>query len=321
MTPPRAPAARFPLALAVALAACRPAAPPLPEVRVHATVSPAAAKALVGLAAARGVARMTLVDGGPAAAELAWLGDPSEAVEAAADLVPGAGPPQPGVADRWKDPAGRFVPFCARARVLVVAPKAVLAPRPEGLRDLADRRLAGRQALSPLSQGLGPATVAALALVHGEQGIRAFLDLVARNHPRIAASDDEVRVLVAGGAAAFGLTGSEEAAAGAVSAAALEVVYPDQRGSGTVILPTAVALTKAGAASEAARKLHAWMAGEEAEGLLAARVPGYLPLRAEVPVPLGVRPAGNLRSPPLDWDRLAEAKRRLAKVLEDWPSP
>jgi len=309
------------LPLALALAACRPAPPPLPDVRVFATVSEAGAKALATTAAARGVARVTLVAGGPAAADLAWLGDPSEAVEAAADLVAGAGPSQPGIAARWKDPGGRFVPLCARARVLVVAPRAGIAPRPEALRDLADRRLAGRQALAPLSHGLGPATAAALALVYGEPGIRAFLDLVAKNRPRIAGSDDEVRVLVAGGAAAFGLTGSEEAAAGAVSAAALEVVYPDQRGSGTVILPTAVALTKAGAGSEPARRLLAWMADEEAERLLAARAPGYLPLRAGVPVPLGARPADNVRSPELDWDRLAMAKRRLAKYLESWPAP
>jgi iron(III) transport system substrate-binding protein len=308
------------ITLALSLAACRPSAPPLPDVRVFATVSEAGARTLVGLAAARGVARVTLVAGGPATADLAWLGDPSEAVEAAADLVAGAGPAQPGVAARWKDPTGRFVPLCARARVLVVAPRAGLEPRPDALRDLADTRFAGRQALATLSQGLGPATVAALSLVHGEPGIRAFLDLVARNRPRIAGTDDEVRVLVAGGAAAFGLTGSEEAAAGALSAAALEVVYPDQRGTGTVILPTAVALTKAGAGSEPARALLAWMSGEEAERLLAARAPGYLPLRAGVPVPLGVRPADSVRSPALDWDQLAAARRRLARYLEGWPS-
>ncbi len=316
-----APLPRLAPGLALAFAACRPVAPPLPEVRVYATVSEAGAEALAALAAARGIARVTLVSGGPAAADLAWFGDPSEAVEAAAGLVAGAGPAQPGVAARWKDPAGRFVPLCARARVLVVAPKGSIEPRPESLRDLADGRLAGRQAIAPLSQGLGPALVGALALVHGEPGVRAFLDLVAGNRPRIAASDDEVRVLVAGGAADFGLTGSEEAAAGAASAAALLVVFPDQRGSGTVILPTAAALAKAGAGSDSARKLLAWMAGEEAERLLAARAPGYLPLRAEVPVPPGVRPADNVRSPALDWDRLAEAKRRLAKYLEAWPSP
>jgi iron(III) transport system substrate-binding protein len=130
-----------------------------------------------------------------------------------------------------------------------------------------------------------------------------------------------VRALVAGGAAGFGLTGSEEAAAGAASAAALEVVYPDQDGAGCVVLPTAVALTRRGASSEAAMALLAWMAGPEAERLLVALAPGYLPLRGGVPVPIGVRPVDNLRSLTLDWDGLAGARRRLGSKLDGWPQP
>ena len=205
--------------------------------------------------------------------------------------------------------------------MLVANPRAKLTPAPRHLRALADPERAGRQALASFGAGLGPATAAALALADDGAGVLAFLDRVARNHPRIASSDEEVRGLVAGGAVAFGLTGSEEAAAGAASAAALEVVYPDQDGAGCVVLPTAVALTRLGAGSEAARALVAWMAGPEAERLLVARAPGYLPLRADVPVPIGVRPAGNLRALALDWDRLAVEKRRLAPRLAGWPQP
>lgn len=310
------------LLLAAALApACAPSRPPLPEVRVHATVSEQGARALASAARARQVAALVLVAGGPAGADLAWFGDPGEAVDAESDLVAGVVPPQPEVDARWKDPAGRFAPLAARARVLVRSPRAKLPVEPGRLRDLADPRLAGRQALASFGQGLGPATAAAFSLIHGDRPVLGLLEAVARNRPRLAASDDEVRVLVAGGAAAFGLTGSEEAAAGAASAAALVVVYPDQRGSGCVVLPTAVALTRRGEASEAARALLAWMAGPEAERILVARAPGYMPLRGDVPVPPGVRPADNVRSPRLDWDALARARRRLAPQLEGWPSP
>lgn len=310
----------LPLAAALAALACAPSRPPLPEVPVHATVSEPGARALVSAARARGVAAVVLVGGGPAGADLAWFGEPGEAVESA-EVVAGAAPPQPEVDARWKDPSGRFAPLAARARVLVRAPRATLPVEPRRLRDLADPRLGGRQALAPPREGLGPAAFAALALVHGDGAVLGFLDAVARNRPRLARSDDEVRALVAGGAAGFGLTGSEEAAAGAASAAALEVIYPDQQGSGCVILPTAASLTRRGASSEAARALLAWMAGAEAERLLVARAPGYLPLRADLPVPPGMRPVGNLRSPALDWDALARARRRLQPRLQGWPSP
>ncbi len=308
-------------AAAALLLACAPSRPPLPEVRVYATVSEQGARALASAARLRQVAALVLVAGEPGGADLAWFGDPAGAVEAAGDLVAGAAPPQPEVAARWKDPAGRFAPLAARARVRVKSPKAKLPVEPRRLRDLADPRLAGRQALASFGQGLGPATAAAFSLIHGDRPVLGLLDAVARNRPRIAASDDEVRVLVAGGAAAFGLTGSAEAAAGAARAAAREVIYPDQQGSGCVVLPTAVALTHRGASSEAARALLAWMAGPEAEQILVARAPGYMPLRGGVPVPPGVRPAGNVRSPALDWDALASATARLRPRLEGWPSP
>lgn len=311
----------LPLATALAVLSCAPSRPPLPEVRVHATVSEQGAHALESGARAREVAAVVLVAGGPAGADLAWFGEPGEAVEAQAELVVGATPAQPEVDDRWKDRAGRFAPLAARARVFVRRPREKLPVEPGRLRDLADPRLAGRQALASFGEGLGPATAAAFALIHGDRAVLGLLDAVARNRPRLAANDDEVRVLVAGGAAAFGLTGSEEAAAGAASAAALEVVYPDQLGSGCVVLPTAVALTRRGASSGAARALLAWMAGPEAERILVARAPGYMPLRSDAPVPPGVRPAGSVRSPRLDWDALAQARQRLAERLAGWPSP
>jgi hypothetical protein len=141
-------------------------------------------------------------------------------------------------------------------------------------------------------------------LAYGEESAGRFLSLVARNGPQLAGSDAEVRARVSSGEAAFGLASSIEGAAAAASAAPLDVVYPDQVGSGAIALPTAVALL--GGASDGARAVAAWLAGPDAERILVARIPGLLPLRPEVPIPVGVEPAGNLvtrrstgtRSPP-----------------------
>ena len=255
------------------------------------------------------------------AAELAWFGDPTQALAAAPLLVAGSAPPQPDVAGRWKDGQGRFFPLGARARVLVVNPRAGLAATPRHLSDLADPRLAGMQALVPFGGGEGPLTAAALAQVLGEPAALELLRGVATARPQLAASDVQVQALVASGKAVFGLAGSEQGAAGAVSAAALAVVYPDQDRAGALTFPTSVAVLAPGASSEAARRLAQWMASSDAEALLVARVPGYLPLRPGVPLPYGVRSALEIRSPPLDWERLAEAKRRLEPLLAAWPAP
>jgi iron(III) transport system substrate-binding protein len=304
------------LAVALACRSERPA-PAAPEVALFATVGDAAVAALSAAAARAGVARVRRA-ASAAEAEVLWLGDPTEAVEAEALLAPGAVPPPGGVPPAFGDARGRWAPLCARATVLLVAPGAPLPLDPVNLRDLADPRLAGRVAIPPLTAPGTAVPLAALAITYGEASLRRFLDLLARNRPRLVASEREARALLASRAAAVALAGSEEAAAGAASAAALQVVVPDQQGRGAVVLPTAVGVARRAPANPAAGRLAAWLVGPDAERLLAARVPGFMPLRADVPVPVGVRPAGNVVSLPLDWDRLASEKRRLAPLLAAW---
>jgi iron(III) transport system substrate-binding protein len=309
------------LALLAGAVGCRRPAPPasLPEVALFATVG-AAARVGAEAAATRGVARVRSAQRAEDA-DVLWLADPTEVVEAGDAVAPGAAPPLPDVDARWKDPRGRFAPACARARVVLASPRARLPLEVANLRDLADPRLAGRVALPPLAAGAYPAALAALSVTYGEASIERFLALLARNRARLAASDDEVRADVARGDADVGLAGSEEGAAGALSAAGLEVIVPDQAGRGAVVLPTALAVARRAAGNAAAQGLVAFLTGAEAERILAARAPGLMPLRAGVPVPAGVRPAGNVVALALDWDALAAAKRKLLPRLRRWPGP
>src|SRR5512142_3419733 len=167
----------FASAAVALLAACRAGAPPPPEVRLHATVGDLAVRAVASGAERRGIARVAVVSEGPGAADVGWFGDPTEALEAAGAVVAGAAPAQPDVEPRWKDPSGRFAAVCARARLLVTAPRAPLPFAPASLRDVADPRLAGKVALAPPGAGAGPASFAALSLVYGEASLERFLRL------------------------------------------------------------------------------------------------------------------------------------------------
>jgi iron(III) transport system substrate-binding protein len=315
----RALAAALCLACATGAISCSPGAP-LPEVKVHASVSPVASRALVTLSVNRGLARVVLVED-PAEADLAWFGDPVQALRQSRLLVPGSAPDAPGVAARWKDPARRFFPVGARARVFLVDPRAALPVQPRRLRDLADPRLAGLQAIAPPDRGEGPATFAALAVLASDEAALGLARAIGAQRPQVAPDGPGVQSLVSSGKAAFGLAGSEQAAAGAVSVSALEVVYPDQAGFGTLVFPTAAAVLLRGVENPAVHALADWLSGGDAEQLLVARTPGLMPLRVDVPLPPGVRSARDLRSPPIDWDRLAEADRRLTPQLGLSPRP
>lgn len=303
----------------LALAACARTAPELPSVRLFASED-LPAQVVADAAARFGVARVERVLR-PEDAEVAWLADPAAALAMAPRVQPGSAPEPVGVSARWTDPQRRFAPVAARARVLLLAPGVALPLDPLNLRDLADPRLRGRVAVASPARGAGPVTCAALALTYGEASAHRFLRLLARNAPRVVGSDAEVRAAVASGDAAVGLAGSTDGAAGAASARALRVVYPDQLGRGAVVLPTAVAVLApaAGAPSPGAERLAAWLAGPEAERILVARAPGLLPLREGVPVPVGVEPAMNLVGLPLDWDRLAAETDRCREALQTWP--
>jgi len=300
---------------ALAAAACaRKVEAPLPRVRVHATVSARAAQVLAEAARARRLAEVVEA-AGPGDAELLWLADPAELVALGDRVADHGAPAAPGVPERFQDPRRRFAPACARAAVLLVSPA---APFPvERLSDLADPRLAGRVAIPPFTDGERTALVGALSASAGEAAASRLLAGIARNRPVLAVSDEDVPARIGRGEAWVGLASSEAAAAGAASAAGLEVVYPDQRDRGAVILPTAVAPARG--SPPAALALATWLAGAEAEQLLVARVPGLVPLRDGVPVPVGVRPAMALRVVALDWDLLAEKKREARAALEGWP--
>jgi iron(III) transport system substrate-binding protein len=302
---------------ALTLAGCRGGKPAqVPEVRVHVTMDGDAAAVLVQTARARGIADVKLVPT-PAEAEVFWLRDPAEVVALGDRIQVQAFPAPTDIDARLLDPRGRFLPVCARARVFIVNPRAGLPFEPRTYADLADPRAKGRVALTPLTSDDGLSTVAALALRHGMKGVMGFLEALAKNEPYLAESDAEVRDRVIRGEAAFGLVGSELAAAIAASAAGLEVVVPDQAGRGAILIPTTVSV--APGAGEHAVKLAHWIAGRDSEAVLAARVPGLMPLRDDVPVPVGVQPTPALRAMVIDWDRFVTAKETVRTALEGWP--
>ena len=97
------------------------------------------------------------------------------------------------------------------------------------------------------------------------------------------------------------------------------VVYPNQKSIGTFGWPTALSLSKN--APENARKLAERLADPSTEQLLVARVPGYLPLRGDIPTPPGIRSAANLVvisvDPAAIVSEIALRKQRLTAWAEE----
>lgn len=249
-------------------------------------------------------------------AEVAWLRSPTDAIALGDRAVPGSAPEQPRLPGEFLDPKRRFAPVGAVAAVIVASARAAEPFVPDDLRALADPRVRGRVVLTPLGRGDGPRWVAALELSYGGRGTRGWLEALAANAPTLADGDVEVPERVAAGASAFGLTDSLSAGA-AAARAGLRIVFTDQKGKGSVVVPTALVVLPG--AGPAARKFSAWLAGPDAEGVLAMRVPGLLPLREQALAPDGIVPMWKLKHLAPDWSELAAHETKWRGRLADWP--
>lgn len=298
------------LAVGLAAGCSRPPPVGVEPVRLH--VAPGLPGALVAeLAAGFEIAKPVLVDTAEEA-EVAWLADPVAALALGERAVPGSAPEQPRIPEEYVDPRRRFAPVGGIARVIVTRDGEGF--QPDELRDLADPRVRGRVALTPLGRGGGPMLVAALELAYGERGTRGWLRQLAANAPILLDDDAAVAARVASGGADYGLVGS--LAGGAEPG--LRLVFPDQGAKGCLVTPTALVILPG--AGPAARKFGAWLAGPIAEEVLAQRIVGLLPLREKALAHARVVPAWRLEALTVDWSRMAERTPLWAERLRGWPA-
>src|SRR5438445_388274 len=146
---------------------------------------------------------------------------------------------------RFRAPDGTWTGSAARARILLVNKEKVSAAEmPKSVRDLAAPRWKGQTALANPLFGTTTMHVAALFGAWGDEKGRAFLDDLRTNQTRIASSNGEVKRLVVAGEVVFGLCDTDDAAEALHDGAPVEVVYPDQDGIGTLVMPTWLVLLR-----------------------------------------------------------------------------
>ena len=255
-----------------------------------------------------------------AAGDVRWDAEPYGAIASAAagELadMPSTGQDVPPL---WRDAGGKWVAVGGRAEVLLVAVDELGDHgAPVRFTALTDPWLKGKVAIAAPTGGPSLAHFAALYEAWGQERMESWLAGLKANGVQVLDSDDEVRKAVVGGTAIVGILSSDEAAKAAASAAHVLVVYPNQRSIGTFVWPTALSISKTAKNPEAARKLAERLADRSNEQLLVARVPGYLPLRADIPVPPGVRSAANLVVVSVDPARIVDEIGRRKGELAAW---
>ncbi len=252
-------------------------------------------------------------------ADVFWSGDPVRPyLLVKRGLVqPYVSPNAAAVPPAFRAPDGTWTGGAARARLILVNSSRVKAGEmPRSVRDLADPRWKGQAAIANPLFGTTTMHVAALAETWGDEELKAFLTQIKANGTRVASSNGEVKRLVASGEVAFGIADTDDAAEAVHEGAPVDVVYPDQDGIGTLVMPTAVVLVK-GPHPEEARRLADYLLSPRAEQKL-VELASHIPLRSDVsPVP-GTRRAGEFKTMQVDYAKIADAMERLQPWLRQW---
>jgi len=267
-----------------------------------------------------GMVNRLIAEGAHPQADVFWSNDPVRPLLLARrGLVE---PYRPRLARRlpaaFRSEDGLWTGLAARARVLLVNTDRVQSDAmPTSIRDLADPRWRGQIAIANPLFGTTTMHVAALFATWGDDQARRFLQALKDNQVRVASSNGEVKRLVVSGEVAFGLTDTDDAHEAVSSGAHVRVVYPDQDGMGTLVMPTVVVLIRGGPHPQAGRKLIDCLVSEEVERRMAESA-AHMPLLPDVAVPEGVRRVESIRAMEVDYRAVSDEMERIQPWLREW---
>jgi iron(III) transport system substrate-binding protein len=267
-----------------------------------------------------GVLYRLIAEAGHPQADVFFSGDPARPfLLIKRGLVePYVSPQASAIPGEFRASDGMWTGSSARARVLLVN-RDRLAGReePRSIRDLADPKWKGEATLANPLYGTTTMHAAALFAAWGDGEAKRFFESLRTNDVRVAGSNGEVKRLVVSGEATFGLTDTDDANEASRAGADVAVVYPDQDGIGTLVIPTAVVLLKGGPNGAAGQALIDFLLSDDAEREMAERA-AQMPLRSGVTPPAGVRSERDIRAMAVDYAALGETMERVQPWLRSW---
>lgn len=255
-------------------------------------------------------------------ADVFWSGDPVRAaVLKAKGISAPFKPASPAdVTGRFSDSAGHWSALSARARVLIVNTNLVpAAETPQTLQAFLDPKWRGKACLANPLFGTTSMHAAALFETMGEAKAKEFFDGMRASGVKMLSSNGEVKRRVAAGEFAFGLTDTDDASVAIKEGKPVAMVYPDQDGVGTLIVPNAAVLVANGPNPENGKKFIEYLLKAPVEQALARSEAAQMPLRPGVPVPPDVKRVEEIKAMAVDYEKLgARLEGLTAGFLRTW---
>jgi iron(III) transport system substrate-binding protein len=256
-------------------------------------------------------------------ADVFWNGDPvrAEILKLKGVSAPYRSANAEGLPPEYSDPDGYWTGFSARTRIILYNTDLVRAnDAPTSIFDLANNpALSGRICLANPLFGTTSMQAAAVFAVLGDAAGRDYFEKLTRNRVKMVSSNGEVRRRVAEGDCAAGMVDSDDAYETIKDKKPVSVVYPDERGIGTLVIPNAAVLINNGPNSAGGKKFIDYLLSAETEQALAESDAAQIPLRPAVEGPPSMRGLGELKPMKVDYRMLAVKLEELSRgFLRDW---
>lgn len=241
-------------------------------------------------------------------ADVIWLADPAAMEELAAvgALAPFDPPLDAPIPAQYVDPDGYYV--AGRVINMVIAWNTALVP--EGLRDWPDLLEGHRRRAFPSPRS--GAALAAVKALRDEYGVEYFRELAASGVFQVNSNSAARDAIVAGDYRAAVVLDYMIRQAQA-DGMAVDMCFP---ASGTVVVPSPVAVTASAANPTAAVEFIDFVLSEPGQRVL-VEIGHFYAVRTDVAPPAGAPPLESIRQLPVDWEELAAERDQLEDMWRE----
>lgn len=244
-------------------------------------------------------------------ADLIWLAEPSPYIDYSERglLARYPLPAQTPIPPEYVDPDGYYV--AARVINMVVAWNTDLVP--EGLTDWPDLMEVGTAAFPAPQSGAARATIKGLTEAFGPGFFRSF----AAAGGTSVSSNGAVRTALATGRYEAGGVLDYMVREARTAGSPVDYVYP---ASGTVVIPSPIAITADASNPEAARAVVDYILSESGQQII-VEIGGFYPARTDVAQPTGAPALTAIRTIPVNWETLSGEITAITDYWEELYGP
>ena len=249
-----------------------------------------------------------------------WSGDPVRTIVLKNNDI--TIPYQSKIADdidnTFKDSDFQWIGFSARARVLIYNKDLIqLEDVPQSIFDLTKEQYKNNVAIANPLFGTTTFHFSALFTAIGDEKAKQFLADLKANNVVIATSNGDVKKRVIQGEVSCGLTDTDDAYEAIKEGKNIGIVFLDQQGIGSLIMPNTVCLIKNSPNSENGKLLIDYLLSKETEAKLAESC-AQMPLHKNVQIPDDIPSLDNIVPMKIDYDKTAQKLEEIQEYLKEW---